>query len=418
VDTRAKNGPIARFPEWEVEKSRGLAPQPPVEEQEARIERVRKALEARGLDALLIFGSAGSIPEPARYLGGYVHVFPTASSFLLIPLGSHPILLIDQVWHLEDARRMSWIEDIRTFPNGSRRWLYEQMQQALTGAVRDAKVERGRIGVFEVELPVVYSRALAEGLPDARFEDGKAVWEEMVATPTQYDVQMMHQTVGIADAGHAAAVEASATGTPEYEVCFASYLKMASMGAEFLHGSGFSTHVNIGSHSEAISNVRPFLFTTRKLERGQMFWFDLTCSFSSYYNDCCRTISIGKPTPKQQEIYTVCADMYQAMLEAVRPGARGGDIWNTGLEVAEKAGYRDYVNHVYFGHTTGIATSVRPVVAKGETKEISPSSFLNIEPGIFVPGVGSASIENALWVTEEGAESVNQFSIDLHVKDE
>jgi hypothetical protein len=30
--------------------------------------------------------------------------------------------------------------------------------------------------------------------------------------------------------------------------------------------------------------------------------------------------------------------------------------------------------------------------------------------------VGSASVENALWVTEEGAESVNRFGIELHVK--
>jgi Xaa-Pro aminopeptidase len=107
-----------------------------------------------------------------------------------------------------------------------------------------------------------------------------------------------------------------------------------------------------------------------------------------------------------------------AMLESVEPGITGKDIWNAGIRVAEQAGYRDYVNHVYFGHTTGIATSVRPVVAQGESKEIWPNSFLNIEPGIFVPGVGSASIENALWVTEDGAESVNKFRIDLHVKDE
>src|ERR687894_1646395 len=134
---------MAQSRHWEVEMSRGLAPQPPIEEQGARIERVRKILEARGLDSLLVFGSAGSIPEPVRYLAGYVHVFPTASSFLVIPVENDPILLLDQGWHLEEAKRMSWIRDIRTFPNGSRRWLYEQMQQALAGALRDAKAERG-----------------------------------------------------------------------------------------------------------------------------------------------------------------------------------------------------------------------------------------------------------------------------------
>ena len=51
-----------------------------------------------------------------RYLAGYVHVFPGASSLLVIPLEGTPVLLIDQPWHLEEASRMSWIEDVRAVP--------------------------------------------------------------------------------------------------------------------------------------------------------------------------------------------------------------------------------------------------------------------------------------------------------------
>jgi Xaa-Pro dipeptidase len=416
METATDFGDLAGILPAEVDKSHGLAPRPPEEEAWARIDRVRAALERRGLDALLVFGSAGAIPEPARYLAGYVHVFPTASSFVVLPVERDPILLIDQPWHLPEARTMSWIEDIRTFPNGSRRWRYDELQATLVAALSDAGVRGGRIGVFEVELPVVYWRALTDGLPAAVWDDGKAVWDEIVGTPNDYDVRMMRETVRIADLGHAAAVEAARDGRPEFEVCFAAYGAMAVEGAEFLHGSGFSTHVNIGSHSRAISNVRPFLFTANRLKKGQMFWFDLTCSYAGYYNDCCRTISIGEPTPEQRRIYDVCAEMYHVMLAAARPGVRGGDLWSIGQQVADGAGFGDRVNHVYFGHTTGIATSVRPVIAEGETQEIRPNSFLNIEPGIFVPEVGSASVENALWVSEDGAESVNRFGIELHVK--
>jgi Xaa-Pro aminopeptidase len=80
-----------------------------------------------------------------------------------------------------------------------------------------------------------------------------------------------------------------------------------------------------------------------------------------------------------------------------------------------RAGYGDYSNHVYLGHTTGITTSSRPVVARGETAELRPGSFLNVEPGIFVPGVGSACIENTLHITEEGATPINEFGIEIHV---
>jgi Xaa-Pro aminopeptidase len=190
---------------------------------------------------------------------------------------------------------------------------------------------------------------------------------------------------------------------------------MAAAGAEFLHGSGYSTHVNIGSFSDVVSNVRPFLFTSRRLEAGQMFWLDLSASHEGCYTDTDRTISVGEPTAAQQELYDVTAEMYGVLLATARPGVSGGDLWEAANRVAVEAGYGDNSNLVYLGHTTGITTSSRPVVAKGETATLVEGSFLNVEPGIFVPGVGSACIENTLQVTAAGASAINRFGTEIHV---
>jgi Xaa-Pro aminopeptidase len=111
----------------------------------------------------------------------------------------------------------------------------------------------------------------------------------------------------------------------------------------------------------------------------------------------------------------VTAELYRVMLAEARAGVRGGDLWEAANRVAVDAGYGDYSNHVYLGHTTGITTSARPVLARGETAELRPGSFVNVEPGIFVPGVGSACIENTLYVTEDGAAPINDFGIEIHV---
>src|SRR5919109_941479 len=103
--------------------------------------------------------------------------------------------------------------------------------------------------------------------------------------------------------------------------------------------------------------------------------------------------------------------MYEVMLAEARPGISGGELWEKANAVAEEAGYAAYSNHVYLGHTTGITTSSRPVVARGETEPLRAGSFLNVEPGIFVPGVGSACIENTLHITEAGAQPINAFPI-------
>jgi Xaa-Pro aminopeptidase len=399
----------------ELEKARGRAPAPPREEQEGRLRRARAAIEAHGLDGLVVYGTAGGNADPIRYLAGYVHVFPTASSLLLLPLERDPILLVDQPWHVEEARRMSWVEDVRAYPNPARRWQAEELRRTIRDALDASGLARGRFGVFNGETPAVYREILAACAPDSVPAEAAAVWQDLVGAPSDYDAANIRRTAAVADAGLGAAVDAAGADVPEYEVCLRSLERMASLGAEFLHGSGLSTHINIGSFSDAVSNVRPFLFSTKRLEEGQMFWLDLSASYEGYYTDTDRTISVGEPSREQREIYDVTAEMYRVLLAETRAGIRGGDLWERANNVAEAAGYADYSNHVYLGHTTGITTSSRPVIARGESAELRPGSFVNVEPGIFVPGVGSACIENTLYVTGGGATPINEFGIEIHV---
>jgi Xaa-Pro aminopeptidase len=402
--------------EAEVEKSKGRPPKPPAEEQEGRLERARKAMAERELDALLVYGSAEINADPIRYLSGYVHVFPSASSLLLLPLEGEPVLLIDQSWHLEEARKMSFLEDVRAYPNPGRTWLADELRTTVRDALAGAGVERGRIGILAGGTPLVYRDVLEAAAREATLvAEGAAVWADLVASPSDWDAANIRQTAQVADAGLAAAVEAAGAGIPEYEVCLRSLEEMASLGAEFLHGSGMTTHINIGSFSDVISNVRPFLFTGNLLEEGQMFWLDLSACCAGCYTDTDRTISVGEPTQEQRELYDVTAEMYRVLLDGAKAGVAGGDLWERGNQVAVEAGLGDYLNHVYLGHTTGITTSSRPVVARGETAELAAGSFLNLEPGIFVPGVGSACIENTVHITESGAQAINRFGLEIHV---
>jgi len=395
----------------ELERSAGRAPQPPPEERHGRLERTRAALERRGIDGLVVYGSAGVNADQIRYLSGYVHVFPGASSLLLVPADRDPVLLVDQGWHLDEARRMTWVEDVRAFPPPGRAWLEDELARAVRDALSATGLAGKRLGVFGAAMPL----ALAPPLDAAVTVDAAEVWEELVASPSDYDAKTIRRTAEVADRGLAAAVEAAAAGVPEYEVCLAALERMAAEGAEFLHGSGYSTHVNIGSFSDVVSNVRPYLFTTRRLEEGQMFWLDLSASCDGCYTDTDRTISVGEPTAAQRELYDVAAEMYRTLVDGARPGVPGGDLWEAANRVAVAAGYGEHSNLVYLGHTTGITTSSRPVLAHGETATIVEGSFLNVEPGIFVPGVGSACIENTLHITETGASPINTFGMEIHV---
>ena len=284
-------------------------------------------MEAHELDGLLVWGSASANCDPIRFLSGYIHVFPGASSLLLVPRERDPVLLVDQPWHLEEARQMSWVEDVRPFPSPSRRWLADELGRAIQDAVGAAGLTGGRLGVFPGEMPAVYTKILGATLADASFTDGAPVWEDIVGAPSPYDVEKIKKTAAVADLGLAGAVEAAGEGVPEYEVCLASLKRMAAAGADFLHGSGMSTHVNTGSFSDVISNVRPHLFSRRPLEAGQMFWFDLSACYEGYYTDTDRTISVGEPYSGAAGLYAVAAEMYRVMLVGGPRGpARRGSL--------------------------------------------------------------------------------------------
>jgi Xaa-Pro aminopeptidase len=372
-------------------------------------------MNREGFDAVLIFGGAAPQPDWIRYFSNYVQPFPVGGAFLFISAIGTETLLVDCPWNLKDAKKMSWIEDIRAFPHGRYRWQFEEVRKLLGDLFRQAGVAQSRVGVCSMEMPSLSHQALQTAIPEAHLEDAVSLWSQTVSAPSEYDVSMIRQTAKIADFGMATALSGCHHGAIEYEICVEAMRSMASMGAEFLHGGGPSTHINIGSGSQVLSNVRPFLFTTRELSGGDMFWLDLSASYAGYYVDFDRTVCVGEPTTEQQRIYDASKGMYDALLEAIRPGVTGAEVFEKGFQVAKETGFEDRFNLIYLGHMSGITTSERPFLIPEETMELPEGGFINIEPGIFDPGVGTSSLEDIILIGPDKGEPITKHNLDLHV---
>ena len=398
----------------ENRKSRGLTPETPESEHRYRHKVARESLRSHDLDAILFFGSGSGTADQIRYLADYVHIIPRAHSFLSISRSEDPILLIDRPWYLDNAQEMSHIDDIRTFPQGSMQMSYDEVVNCLDKLLDDAGAKSGRVGIFDSFLPSRYFRAIQEVAPDTEFVSGDQVWYDLVTTPSEYGKKTMRQAAEIADEGLQTAISQSQHGVSEQEVCLAAMSRMASLGAEF-HMSFPTTVPLIGSNSDVISNLRSFVFTNNRLEHGQMFWYDQITAYKGYYIDCDRTICVGEPSEKQLDIYQTVRRMYEAMLNALSPGTTADELWDIGVKIAAESGYEDNVNFIHHGHTIGPAVVGQSMAAPGAETKVRPESFVNIEPGIFVPGVGSACIENTVYVTENSAEPINSTDIGLQI---
>lgn len=180
------------------------------------------------------------------------------------------MLLVDRAWHRPTARETTWVDDVRlmttTTPGVDR-----ELADVVGAALEDCELYDGAVGLLGTNVLAVVEAAVAGGAADADAETGAAIWDALVAAPSDYDLRWIERTAAIADEGLTALADACEAGRSERAVCFDVLSAMASAGAEFQHANSISTHVDVGAYAQLESNLQPFLYTETPLEAGEQF---------------------------------------------------------------------------------------------------------------------------------------------------
>ena len=146
-----------------------------------------------------------------------------------------------------------------------------------------------------------------------------------------------------------------------------------------------------------------------QLRRGDMVMFDMGCLYEHYVGDLSRTHIFGKPTREQRQIYDLVVQAQESAIQAVRPGVTAGEIDRVAREIISRAGYDEYFNH-WLGRGEGLDLHERPFIEQGDKMPLQPGMVFSIEPGIYLPGVGGARLEETVLVTPEGHEVISDRS--------
>lgn len=401
----------------EIRKARGLSPEIPEPEMKGRLSRLRAGLREDGIDAAFIFG-APIEPTWTRYYANFIAPFVIGEALLFVSTQTEvPVLLIDRPWYINQALEMTGIKDIRSYPFVEYLGAREGIARVVRTIAAENGVERGRIGLSLLHMPTIYFQAFEDALPDAELADLTPTLNRMASYKTEYDCKMIRESAYIADQGMMAAINTCREGVTEYEVGLAAEEAMCAAGGEFGTGATVRTHIFVASSSTVPSNVRGYKYTARKLEKGDFFFIDLSTCYQGFYTDFCRTVSIGTPSKEQQRMYDCTMTTHAELKKLIHPGVIAEDLYYSALAVAKEWGYgEDEVNCVWFGHGTGLMISEPPYLQKGEKRQIQANSFINIEPGIFIPRYGTTSVEDQLFVSENGCEFVTQTPRELHIR--
>jgi Xaa-Pro dipeptidase len=150
------------------------------------------------------------------------------------------------------------------------------------------------------------------------------------------------------------------------------------------------------------------MVSDRALGADEFLLIDFGGMMHGYPADITRTFCLGTPSEEMRAIYESVLAANRAGVEAVRPGARCGDVDKAARDVIEAAGYGEYFIH-RTGHGLGLETHELPQIAAGVDTVLESGMVFTVEPGVYVPGLGGVRIEDNVHVTETGVEVLTQF---------
>lgn len=129
---------------------------------------------------------------------------------------------------------------------------------------------------------------------------------------------------------------------------------------------------------------------------------DLSTVRHGYWSDSCATYYATQPGEAQAAAHRMIEEALAFAISLVRPGVMANEIDRKVRGFIEDRGYPVYPHHT--GHGVGVTGHEEPRIVPYNEVPLAAGMVILLEPGTYVPGVWGVRLEDALLVTEDGAE--------------
>jgi Xaa-Pro aminopeptidase len=149
----------------------------------------------------------------------------------------------------------------------------------------------------------------------------------------------------------------------------------------------------------------------RVIREGDMVFIDMIIHVHGYLGDMTRAGIVGKGTAAQREVLNTVKQAYRLATGMMAPGARAADIYQAVVDLyAEKGWEKHFVHHL--SHGLGLGGDL-PRIARGVDDALRLGDALSCEPGLYIPGIGGARVENMLYIGDSGLETLTRCPLEL-----
>ncbi|MCB1118063.1 MAG: aminopeptidase P family protein [Chlamydiia bacterium] len=144
-----------------------------------------------------------------------------------------------------------------------------------------------------------------------------------------------------------------------------------------------------------------------KLKNGDLVLMDMGVVVNGYCSDMTRTFFYGKQNQKLERLLETTKAAQLAALSCVKPGVLLSTLDQAARYVMKKEGLEKQFLHS-LGHGIGLEVHEAPRIAStgvDSSRSLEEGMVITIEPGLYVPGLGGARIEDTIVVTNKGYEN-------------
>jgi len=355
-----------------------------------RLNRVREVMEQAGVD-LLVIGPSSDF----RYFTGHAPRLSERLTALIIPREGEATITVPRLEapllaHLSDRFAMAiWDKT-------------ERPTERIAAMGREAGV---RAVAVNDQFWSVFLLQLEELLPSASFQSASTIMTRMRVVKDPAEIALLREAARRTDAAwEEFCATVRLTGRTEREVAADLQALMAKQGFPTLAFCAVASGPNAASPHHETSD--------RVIQPGDPVVIDFGGEYEGYYSDITRTPVAGEPHPEFVKIYEIVKQAQQAAFETIRPGVACQDVDRAARKIISDAGYGEYFIH-RVGHGLGLEIHEPPYLVEGNTQPLEAGMVTSDEPGIYIPGKWGVRIEDAVLVTEDGAERLNTVSRDL-----
>ena len=376
------------------------------------------ALIAADLDAFVC-----ALPINVLLLSGYWPVVGT--SFAVFTRDGQVLLLVPED-ELEIAQN-GWADDVVSYSAGSLANL-QSTSEMLTDELGKlaAKLSLKMIG-FEsgaVSVPVSYAAMtlfgwsiqaiLSEAFAPAELRPAESELAILRSMLTPDEIVRVRKACKIAEDAFSYVQGELKVGATEIEV--ASALRERLNPADRHDVTRADGFVFCMSGENAYDASAAFQISrTRRLREHDLVLVHCNSYADGFWTDITRTYCLGDSDQRQRKMYEAVILARDAALDAIAPRMRAKDVDARARDVLTERGFGEAFKHG-LGHSVGFTAidhNAPPRLHPASPDRLEEGMVFNIEPAIYLEGIGGMRHCDMVAVTDNGAELLTPFQNDL-----